>query len=361
MKKNHVIIAAAGSGKTTYLVKKALELNDSQILISTYTLSNEQEINKKFIELNNCVPHNVNIQPWFSFLLQHGVKPYQSYLFPQQIEGFILVNSISAPYVKDSNIRQHYFSNGMEIYSDKVSKFLVKCNEISNGRVIDRLQRIYSHIFIDEIQDLAGYDLEFLKILFQSEINVLAVGDPRQATYSTNNSSKNIQFRKSLIMDFFIKNFAIVSLDTDSLNVNYRCNSLICNLSNEIYPDFPSTTSGNNDVTGHDGVFLVHPNSVNRYLAKFSPVQLRYSKSTEINSEYKVYNFGDSKGLSFNRTLIYPTQPICKWLVNHNTGLAQTSRAKLYVAMTRAKQSTGIVYDFNNYPEINNIEKYVDV
>lgn len=360
MKSNQVIIAAAGSGKTTYLVQRALDLNDSQILITTYTLSNEREIIKKFIELNNCIPHNITIQPWFSFLLQHGVKPYQSYLFPSQIEGFILVNSRSAPFVAESNIRKHYFSDRMEIYSDKVAKFLVKCNDMSCGRVIDRLQRIYSHIFIDEIQDLAGYDLEFLKILFKSELNILAVGDPRQGTYSTNSSSKNIQYSKSFIIDFFTKISDMLSLDTESLNINYRCNETICNLSNEIYPDFPSTTSGNKNITEHDGVFLVHPDSVNKYLAKYNPVQLRYSKSTGVNPNYKVYNFGDSKGLSFNRTLIYPTQPICSWLVDHNSELAQTSRAKLYVALTRARQSVGITYNFYDHPEIRDAEKYLD-
>lgn len=30
--------------------------------------------------------------------------------------------------------------------------------------IINRLSRIYSHIFIDEVQDLAGYDLELIKL-----------------------------------------------------------------------------------------------------------------------------------------------------------------------------------------------------
>lgn len=44
---NKLIIAAAGSGKTTYLVKEALELKDSRVLITTYTEANEAEIRKK--------------------------------------------------------------------------------------------------------------------------------------------------------------------------------------------------------------------------------------------------------------------------------------------------------------------------
>ena len=73
-----LIIAAAGSGKTTFLVNQALSIQDSRVLITTFTEANEQEIKKKFIEANGCIPPNVTVQTWFSFLLQHGVKPYQA-------------------------------------------------------------------------------------------------------------------------------------------------------------------------------------------------------------------------------------------------------------------------------------------
>jgi len=45
MPKNRLIIAAAGSGKTTFLVEEALQKpkNDS-VLITTYTEANEAEI-----------------------------------------------------------------------------------------------------------------------------------------------------------------------------------------------------------------------------------------------------------------------------------------------------------------------------
>ena len=58
---NRLIIAAAGSGKTTYLVRQAMQQSDS-VLITTYTIANELEIRKKIVELNGFVPHNVTIQ-----------------------------------------------------------------------------------------------------------------------------------------------------------------------------------------------------------------------------------------------------------------------------------------------------------
>lgn len=77
MKSNKLIIAAAGSGKTTFLVTKALTQKNEKVLITTYTQANELEIRKKFIELNGCIPSNVVVQTWFSTLLQHGVRPFQ--------------------------------------------------------------------------------------------------------------------------------------------------------------------------------------------------------------------------------------------------------------------------------------------
>jgi len=69
-------------------------------------------------------------------------------------------------YAEDKEFEKHYFSNQLKIYSDKLSKFVFRCNEKTKGNVIDRISRIYPYIFIDEVQDLAGYDLELLKLLF---------------------------------------------------------------------------------------------------------------------------------------------------------------------------------------------------
>lgn len=49
---NKLMIAAAGSGKTTFLVNEALKINDEKVLITTFTDANENEIRKKFLELN---------------------------------------------------------------------------------------------------------------------------------------------------------------------------------------------------------------------------------------------------------------------------------------------------------------------
>lgn len=358
---NKLIIAAAGSGKTTFLVEKALKQKDGKVLITTYTQANEAEIRKKIIEKNKCIPENVTVQTWFSFLLQHGVRPFQGVLFKKKIKGLILVNSQSGLkgynkfkqpiyFSEEKDFEKHYFSNSLKIYSDKLSKFVFRCNEKSNGNVIDRISRIYSHIFIDEIQDLAGYDLELLKLFFNCNSAIQLVGDPRQGTYSTNSAPKNKQFKKAQIVNFFSDKIENLEKDDTSLMTNYRCNKPICDLSNKLFPDFQATTSGNNIETEHSGVFFIKEQDIEIYLQKFKPLQLRDSKRTKVNEKYSVMNFGEAKELSFDRVLIYPTKPFLEWLKDNNSELADTSRSKLYVALTRARHSVAII---NNKENLN--------
>lgn len=370
MKTNKLIIAAAGAGKTTFIVNEALNQKEGNVLITTYTRANEEEIRKKVIEINKCIPENITIQTWFSFLLQHGVRPYQGCLFEKNIKGMILVNKQSAfrykhrngfsVYYKEEDTQKHYFTDTFKIYSDKLSKFVFRCNQKSGGAVIDRLSRIYSHIFIDEVQDLAGYDLELLKLLFGSDSNINMVGDPRQVTYLTHNESKFKKYRDGRIKDF-IQNKCKGSnceIDEETLNLSHRNNELICSFSSKLYPNFEPCTSNQNDVTKHDGIFLLRKQDVEKYLEAYNPTQLRHSIKTEVNKSYKTLNFGDSKGLTFDRVLIYPTELFIKWIIDNNYNLKPTSRSKFYVAITRARYSVGIIYDFDSSLEIEGVKFY---
>lgn len=360
--KNKLYIAAAGSGKTTHLVEEALNQKEGKFLITTYTQANESEIRKKIIDENYkkyglaCIPENITVQTWFSFLLKHGVRPFQSSMYEKRVNGLTLVNTDPVRFIPESNIQTHYFDKKSKIYSNKISKFVFRCNEKSNGNVIDRISKIYSHIYIDEVQDLAGYDLELLKLFFNCSSTIQLVGDPRQSTYSTNSAPKNKQFKKSNIVNFFTDQIDNLTKDDTSLMTNYRCNKRICDLSNKLFPSFQATTSGNNVATEHSGVFFIKQQDVESYLQKFQPIQLRDSKRTNVSENYRVMNIGEAKGLSFDRVLIYPTKPFLDWFKNNNAQLAETSRSKLYVAITRARHSIAIICNENL--NINGISNY---
>lgn len=356
---NKLIIAAAGSGKTTCLVEEALKNKDKRVLITTYTQANEAEIRKKIIEVNKCIPQNITVQTWFSFLLKHGVRPFQTAIYEKKIKGLLLVNEQSAQYVsEDKHFEKHYFTPDRKLFTDKLSKFVIRCNEKTNGAVVDRISRIYSHIYVDEVQDLAGYDLDILKLLLNCNSNILLVGDPRQGTYATNSAPKYKQFKKTQIIYFFNSRLKdSIEIDNKSLNTNYRCIESICTLSDKLFPDMPGVQSGNKNTTDHDGVFFVREADAEKYLKTYLPFQLRDSRRTSVNDSYPVMNFGESKGLSFDRVLIYPTKPFLNWL-HKGAELAPTSRSKLYVALTRARQSVGIIYNYNDSEVVEGIQKF---
>lgn len=56
--------------------------------------------------------------------------------------------------------------------------------------------------------------------------------------------------------------------------------------------------------------------------------------------------------MTFDRVIIYSTKPFLEWLINHNSELKDESRAKLYVAVTRAKYSVAFIVP-NDFKFIN--------
>ena len=248
----------------------------------------------------------------------------------------------------------------MQIYSDKIAKFVCRANEATSGLVVDRILRIYPHIFIDEIQDMAGYDLEFIKLLLADSSDITMVGDPRQVTYHTHDERKYKKYSDGKIEDFILNECSKISIEIDktTLSVTYRNKQAICNFANKIYPEYPECDCIQQGDTEHDGVFFVSPRDVDEYLLKYKPMQLRDKRNVKVNEEYSVINFGESKGLTFDRVLIYPTKPMMDWILDHSKDLPYQSKSKLYVAITRARYSVGIVYDNKKKISVNGIEEY---
>lgn len=345
--KNRFILAAAGAGKTTRLVEEALAVREGRVLITTFTEANEAEIASRLSARRGAIPSNIALHTWFSFLLRHGVAPYQGRILDGDVRGMLLVNARSDPFAPESEPQRHYLTRDRRMYSDKIAKFVVRCNEAAGGRVIDRLARIYTHIFIDEAQDLAGYDLDILRFLLTSPMKVLAVGDPRQTVYQTHHEPRLARYAWGGVLSYVRDHCAGLGCEVDSvsLSCSFRCHPDICSLSNELYPALPSTSSSQCENTGHDGVFVVRAPDVDRYLKRFTAVQLRRDARVVVSKAAPTLNFGQSKGLGFDRVLIYPTEKMRSWLQDRTTSLPPKTRAHLYVALTRARHSAGIVWD----------------
>ena len=97
-------------------------------------------------------------------------------------------------------------------------------------------------------------------------------------------------------------------------------------------------------------------------MMRYNPTVLRYQMSGEGE-----WNFGACKGMGFERVLIYPTNPILKYL--HDGLLEKLSKgktveafdiAKLYVAITRARFSVAFVCDTKTDEFIDGLKTWPD-
>lgn len=89
MANNTIYIAAAGAGKTTLIIRKAIELYKSgllegkKVLIITYTDNNQNNIRQKFLDEYGLVPKNIVILGWFTFLLVYWIRPFKGTVIEQ--------------------------------------------------------------------------------------------------------------------------------------------------------------------------------------------------------------------------------------------------------------------------------------
>jgi len=353
---NKIIVASAGSRKTTYIVESALEVpNDQSVLILAYTNNTLRQIRRYIIGRSGFIPSNITIQSWHSFLFSECIKPYQNSAYNKyRIENIFYPNDIgkfkgSRRFLKKSNIEKYFFADSKYIIAEHLSEFSLMCNENSEGLVFNRLEKIYQAVFIDESQDLAGYDFQVIESFLKSNIKITLVGDCRQATYFTNNSSKNKKFKGNNIIDLF-KQWESDSLCViEEKNDCYRSNQYICDFSDRLYPDLTPTKSKDVEETDHDGIFIIKESNVPSYLETYKPTILRESIKTDTLG-YSACNFGAVKGLTFNRILIFPNGPVKKYLKDgKQENIAPITKAKFYVGITRARNSVAIVYNENPF------------
>lgn len=186
----------------------------------------------------------MHIQTWFSLLIEHGIKPFQGELFDWEVAGMLLTSQKSGfrgrnrqdrpMYWGEEDFRHWYFDRRNRVYSDKLSRLMMRRNEVSDGAVIERLSRIYPFICVDEVQDFAGHDLDILTALFKSPSNVVMVGDPRQVTYVTHLEARLKKYRDGGTADFIraeLPRKVTCDIDVTSLMTSHRNSTAICELS----------------------------------------------------------------------------------------------------------------------------------
>lgn len=355
MPSNKVILAAAGSRKTTKVVNMAMATPSKKTLVLTYTIENLATIRSYFIRDFGMVPPHITLQSWYSFLLQDGARPYQGVIYSDaRIENILFAERKLQFKPSKKNPKVYYTVGGNQIYKDHLAEFVHEVNIKASGIVVERLEGMYDTIYFDEIQDMSGYDWELIEALMQSKIEICCVGDPRQATYSTSNSHKNSQFKGGSCREIFqgwVKKGICTILEMTEC---YRSNQTICDHADQVFPNCAPTTSKFFDTSQHDGIYKLKASQALAYHKQYRPTVLRYRIDSN-TLDLAGFNIGLSKGKTFDRVMIFPTEPMLKYLIDGNAAhLKDQSKSSLYVAITRARYSVAyVVIDAKTYDKIN--------
>ena len=367
---NEVVFAAAGNGKTYSLCKQAKDIVEKQngcVLLISYTNEGIHSLEKEYRKQNDGILNEkVIIKSWYSFVLSEFIKPYQCLLnlkekvYSKEREFNVSENFISSiafygdeppRWFKQKHI-QYYINSAGDVYPDRTSEFACLCNLHSDGKAVSRIENIYTNIFIDELQDYAGWDLELIKLLFESKVSVTCVGDYKQATYRTNNSLKNSKYRDEKIRDFFCSLEKHGDCRVSYDKTTRRFNQEICNYINTIYNDVESAVEENTErepdgETENIGVYIIDSKNLTEYCNYYNPVILRYNKTSNIEFEHEctVLNYGAAKGATYDRIVIMPVRTVLPFVTKQGQITSNQTRSKFYVACTRAKHSIVFVVD----------------
>ena len=357
---DRVVLAAAGSGKTTTAARLACEDTGKRTALVTYTLNGRRELEARAYREFGAVPPQVTISTWYSFVLTHFVRPYQNHLHERRVDT---INFERAPAsrrrFRKNQVARYFFSSPNRIWSDRATDFACQLIDATGGLPINRVQGVFDRIIVDEAQDLAGWDLELTEHLLKSAVEVALIGDHRQATFLTNDNPKNRQFAGEKIIDKFAEWERCGLLQIEYQAHSHRCVQEICDFADQFFPDCEPTKSRNEQVTGHDGVFLVRKGDVGRYFEEFAPQTLQWSKAGGKRVGDPL-NFGDSKGMTFERVLIYPHAKFQSFLKTGKMEMEGQSKTKTYVAVTRARQSVAIVVPDSFAPKVGEFFEFCD-
>ncbi|MEM1438727.1 MAG: UvrD-helicase domain-containing protein [Pseudomonadota bacterium] len=375
--RRQLVLAAAGAGKSELIVSDTLDYAalGKSVLVLTYTENNQSELLRKLCRVNRAVPNGVDVKGWFTFLLEDLIRPYQSCLLEDRVGG-VFLNSFD-PHKRNQraipgrgeSIDGAFNSAHFLTHSDKlahtahISKLACRIQRKSQRKPTTRLAAIYDAILIDEVQDLVGWDFEVLKnISAMSSLDMCCVGDFRQTVYLTHNTRKSPSTSKQKAEAFRSMGFTQAPLSS-----SWRCIAEICTFADLVHEDVGlyDPTSSNvlsvpEQFSAHTGVFTVPESLIEEYLERYNPVILRHSRRArqDLCVGREAFNFGQSKGLGFDRTLIIPTTAQLDFLDGNRQAFesSKTEKAKnsFYVALTRARYSVAILTDrVSSLPGIN--------
>lgn len=213
-----LILAVAGSGKTTYIVNK-LDLETRHLIIS-YTRENIRNLHLGIINKFGYFPENISLYSFFGFLYSFCYKPFLGRI--DKPKG--LYWDFPPEFTRRIPDREplHFFTKDRRIYHNRHSKYLIRKNLLV--KINTRIEKYFHHFYIDEIQDFGGYDFDLLMSLAQLNLELTWVGDFYQHTYDTSRDGNRNQTLHQKIESYKVR-FANsgFEIDDEALLRSWRC------------------------------------------------------------------------------------------------------------------------------------------
>lgn len=320
-----LVLAVAGSGKTRLLIDRLN--NENKFLIVTYTNNNSNDLKSRIYEKYGHIPENVRLYTYFSFLNQFCFKPFLN--DRTRARG---INFENPPdYTRFTRGQSHYLDGNKKLYLNRLSKLVDKgCIE----DVCLRLAKYYDSLLVDEVQDFGGHDLNFLCSLGKANIDILLVGDFYQHTFDTSRDGRvNSQIYKNI--EKYISKLSKAGYEPNRsiLSKSHRCSPAVCefireNLGVQIESNRKDTTRIH---------FVSDKVQANHIFADKNIVKLFYNN----HNKYPCYseNWGKSKGQDHYGDVCVVLNKSSYAALKKGTmaTLAHETKAKLYVACTRAR------------------------
>ncbi|MCA1920338.1 MAG: AAA family ATPase [Flavobacterium piscis] len=323
-----VVFAVAGSGKTKLIIDRLDTVKNSYII--TYTISNHKNLQDRVVGKFGYFPENIKLYTYFSFIYSFCYKP-----FCHDIVKTKGINYTTQPsqFLKKET-RGHYIDKGDRLFSSRISKFLIDFEII--GDIVERLNKYADNIFIDEIQDFASNDFNFILQLAKADAQLLYVGDFYQHTFDT---SRDGATRKNLHADYlsYQKEFekGNIAVDTLSLLKSWRCSKTICDyISKYLKIQIESNRSDTGIIK-----YVTDPAEIKSVFEDNRIIKLFY----KMHYNYECYskNWGDCKGEDhyYDVCVVLNETTFKKYLTGDMQNLAPSTKNKLYVAITRTKNN----------------------
>lgn len=347
---NLAILAPAGGRKTQEIINMCADVAvPRKRAVITFTTSAQKILIDRLLA-SDARSQMPTVMGWYTFLLDHIVRPYAApsvtKLHGSRVKGLAWVDGTLPRNLSGVDF---YLNSAGDAYSERLGLLASKTLTADGKAVIDRLERIFDEIYIDEVQDLRGNDLDVLNALLRSKIRVILVGDVRQSLLSTSKSSrKNMKYDGLDLAGWFHEMDKKELLDLQTIQETWRCCPEVIQFADQMFADdmFPTTKSNVTVPTGtHHGIWLVEEPHIEEYIRRFHPACYRDSVRTKLVGTDSAMNFGLCKGATEEHVLIFPTGSMKKFWKDKTNNLADKSRMNAYVAITRARWSVAIYVD----------------